>query len=182
MKRGLLILAAGAAIAIASLSVPATDASAAGISGSGPNSATITEGSATPVHGWHYGCRWGRAGLHRHNRWGQWIPCVAGPGWGPGWGPGPYGPGGGGPVLSDARLKTDVVRLATLDRGIGLYGYRFIGESRRRIGVMAQEVAETAPDAVLRNDRGYYLVDYAALFSDPAMLESLRRSGYQLAP
>lgn len=90
--------------------------------------------------------------------------------------------GVGIPFYSDARLKTGIVRLATLDRGIGLYQYSYLGEDRRRVGVIAQEVAVAAPNAVTRDARGYLMVDYGALFSDPAMLGALERSGYRLAP
>lgn len=84
--------------------------------------------------------------------------------------------------ISDARLKTDIVRLAALDHGIGLYAYRLIGESNRRIGVMAQEVIQSAPQAVVRDRRGYYLVDYGILFSDPALQKALQDTGYRLSP
>jgi hypothetical protein len=36
-----------------------------------------------------------------------------------------------------------------LENGIGLYGYRYIWSDQVYVGVMAQEVAEIVPDAVI---------------------------------
>jgi hypothetical protein len=65
-------------------------------------------------------------------------------------------------MMSDRRVKADVRRIGRHRRGFGIYRYRFIGESRPRIGVMAQEVARVMPDAV-RSFRGVLMVNYAAL-------------------
>jgi hypothetical protein len=50
-----------------------------------------------------------------------------------------------------------------LENGIGLYGYRYIWSDQVYVGVMAQEVAEIVPDAVMYGDDGYLRVDYARL-------------------
>lgn len=65
-------------------------------------------------------------------------------------------------MMSDRRVKADVRRIGRHRRGFGIYRYRFIGESRPRVGVMAQEVARVMPDAV-RSFRGVLMVNYAAL-------------------
>jgi len=65
-------------------------------------------------------------------------------------------------MMSDRRVKTDVRRIGRHRRGFGIYRYRFIGESRPRVGVLAQEVARVMPDAV-RSFRGVLMVNYAAL-------------------
>jgi hypothetical protein len=64
---------------------------------------------------------------------------------------------------SDIRLKRDIVQIARLDNGIGLYRYRYIWSDDVYVGVMAQEVAEVIPDAVLRGADGYLRVNYARL-------------------
>jgi hypothetical protein len=65
-------------------------------------------------------------------------------------------------LMSDRRVKTDIRRIARHPRGFGIYRYRFIGESRPRIGVMAQDVARVMPEAVA-SMRGVLHVNYAAL-------------------
>ncbi|HTZ01090.1 MAG TPA: outer membrane beta-barrel protein [Xanthobacteraceae bacterium] len=68
------------------------------------------------------------------------------------------------PPVSDVRLKRDVVLLARLDNGLGLYRYRYIWSDTVYVGVMAQEVALLRPDAVVRNALdGYLRVDYGRL-------------------
>jgi hypothetical protein len=69
----------------------------------------------------------------------------------------------GGGTCSDIRLKRDIVQVARLDNGIGLYRYRYIWSDDVYVGVMAQEVAEVIPDAVLRGADGYLRVNYARL-------------------
>jgi outer membrane immunogenic protein len=50
------------------------------------------------------------------------------------------------PVPSDRRLKRDVVLIARLDDGLGLYRYRYLWSDTTYVGVMAQEVALIHPD------------------------------------
>ena len=66
-------------------------------------------------------------------------------------------------VVSDIRLKRDIVQIATLDGGIGLYRYRYNWSDELYVGVMAQEVEKVAPEAVLRGADGYLRVDYGRL-------------------
>lgn len=63
-------------------------------------------------------------------------------------------------AFSDARLKTDIRRVGTLDNGLGVYSYRFKEGGPYQIGVMAQEVAEVMPEAVIVDDSGYLKVRY----------------------
>ena len=67
------------------------------------------------------------------------------------------------PAESDIRLKRDIVAVGHLENGIGLYRYRYIWSDQVYVGVMAQEVAEIVPDAVVYGDDGYLRVDYARL-------------------
>jgi hypothetical protein len=65
--------------------------------------------------------------------------------------------------MSDIRVKRDIVPLARLDNGIGLYRYRYNWIDQLYVGVMAQEVAKVIPDAVVRGPDGYLRVDYSRL-------------------
>ena len=68
--------------------------------------------------------------------------------------------GGFGALLSDARLKTDIRRIGQTDAGVPLYSYRYIWGGPTQIGVMAQELAETQPEAVI-DVGGVLAVNYA---------------------
>jgi len=64
-------------------------------------------------------------------------------------------------VVSDIRLKRDIVLVGRLDNGLGLYRYRYLWSDTVYVGVMAQEVALIRPDAIVRDDLDDYLrVDY----------------------
>jgi hypothetical protein len=64
---------------------------------------------------------------------------------------------------SDIRLKRDIVEVDRLDNGVGLYGYRYQWSDQTYVGVMAQEVAQVVPDAVMQGGDGYLRVDYGRL-------------------
>lgn len=66
-------------------------------------------------------------------------------------------------ILSDIRLKRDIVLIGRLDDGLALYRYRYLWSDAVYVGVMAQEVAEKAPNAVVMGDDGYLRVDYRKL-------------------
>jgi Chaperone of endosialidase len=66
-------------------------------------------------------------------------------------------------VRSDIRLKRDIVKVGHLIEGIDLYRYRYIGGEQLYVGVMAQEVADVDPDAVLLGPDGYLRVNYGRL-------------------
>jgi hypothetical protein len=68
-----------------------------------------------------------------------------------------------GPVVSDVRLKRDVELLERLPNGVGLYRYRYTWSDQVYVGVMAQDVAEIVPEAVVRGADGFLRVDYARL-------------------
>jgi hypothetical protein len=72
---------------------------------------------------------------------------------------------GGMPMPSDRRLKTDVERIGADPRGFGVYAYRYLWDApgTQRVGVMADEVAPIAPEAVLMHPAGWLMVDYGAL-------------------
>jgi outer membrane immunogenic protein len=68
------------------------------------------------------------------------------------------------PAPSDARLKRDIVLVARLGDGLGLYRYRYVWSDIVYVGVMAQEVALIHPEAIVRDNLDDYLrVDYGRL-------------------
>jgi hypothetical protein len=64
---------------------------------------------------------------------------------------------------SDRRLKKDVSRMATHPAGFGLYRFKYLWSDAEYSGVMAQEVLEAMPEAVVRGADGFLRVDYAAI-------------------
>ena len=64
---------------------------------------------------------------------------------------------------SDIRLKRDIAALGQHENGIHLYRFRYLWSDTVHVGVMAQEVAATRPDAVRQGADGYLRVDYARL-------------------
>lgn len=67
--------------------------------------------------------------------------------------------------FSDARLKSDVTTTAFDGKGRRWVSFRYLWDSPqvRRLGVIAQEVARSDPEAVARHASGYLVVDYAKL-------------------
>lgn len=63
-------------------------------------------------------------------------------------------------MFSDMRLKENMARVGELPNGIGVYAYNFKGQEKRELGVLAQEVQGTMPEAVKENENGYLMVDY----------------------
>ncbi len=78
-----------------------------------------------------------------------------------GYGIGGYGgTGGGGGDYSDARLKTNIIRIGTTERGNAVYEWDWKGgRGGRGIGVLAQEVMHI-PGAVSADADGWLMVDY----------------------
>jgi hypothetical protein len=73
--------------------------------------------------------------------------------------------GGGGSSMaqSDVRLKEGIRRVGTLANGIGVYSFRYLGDTVRYVGVLAQEVLRKVPDAVVCGRGGYLSVHYGKL-------------------
>jgi len=74
---------------------------------------------------------------------------------------------GASAAASDVDLKTNIKKVGELEPGIGWYtwdwndkGKELGAESEPAEGVLAQEVLEVKPDAVVVKD-GYYAVDYS---------------------
>lgn len=64
----------------------------------------------------------------------------------------------GGAMMSDRRVKSNIVRLGDHPLGIGWYEYDIFG--RREQGVMAQELQRVKPEAVVTLPNGYLAVHY----------------------
>ena len=62
--------------------------------------------------------------------------------------------------FSDRRLKTDARKVGKLDNGLDVWLFRYKGDSRFQIGVMADEVTGIHPEAVADTPLGFQMVDY----------------------
>jgi hypothetical protein len=67
------------------------------------------------------------------------------------------------PIESDVRLKTDIEQAGTTLYGLPLYHFRYRTGTERFEGVMAQDVLEVMPNAVVMGEDGYYRVRYGRL-------------------
>lgn len=72
-------------------------------------------------------------------------------------------PAGTFSFLSDVRLKEGIKPYGRTASGYNLYTYRYKWGGPVQIGVMAQEVMQTNPDAVAVHPSGYLMVNYGAL-------------------
>lgn len=61
---------------------------------------------------------------------------------------------------SDMRLKTNITKVGTRPDGLGVYQFQYIWGGDLCTGLMAQEVLEVYPDAVVEMDNGFLAVDY----------------------
>jgi uncharacterized protein DUF3300/endosialidase-like protein len=101
----------------------------------------------------------GSAGVARAGGGGGAARVSAGGGGRGGGGGGGRGGGGGG-RRSDINLKHDIVLLGVLDNGLGFYRFAYKGSNKAYVGVMAQEVQNLSPEAVVRGPDGYLRVFY----------------------
>jgi len=109
------------------------------------------------------------------------LRAHGGGGRGGGHGGGGRGGGGrGGGRRSDIRLKHDIVFLGRLDDGLGFYRFSYDGSDKAYVGVMAQEVQQIMPGAVLRGRDGYLRVEYQKLGLTFQAYDAWIRSGAQI--
>ena len=71
-------------------------------------------------------------------------------------------------TTSDPQVKENVVRVGEHPAGFGLYLFDYKAEfagfgAGRQFGVMADEVAQIVPEAVVRGDHGFLTVNYDML-------------------
>lgn len=62
--------------------------------------------------------------------------------------------------LSDRRLKENIKAVGRLDNGLTVYCFNFKGSKIPQIGLLAQEVKESRPEAVIKGDDGFLRVRY----------------------
>ncbi len=72
---------------------------------------------------------------------------------------------GSAAIMSDRRVKHDIVEVGELPNGLKTYAFSYNGSEVRHFGVMADEVLNIIPDAVVANDNGYMAVDYGKVWS-----------------
>lgn len=67
-------------------------------------------------------------------------------------------------AASDKRLKENINKLDEVN-GINIYEFNYIGDDKRQVGVIAQEMQEKCPECVIENyeNSGYLGVDYSKL-------------------
>ncbi|MBP0580472.1 tail fiber domain-containing protein [Labrys sp. LIt4] len=99
-----------------------------------------------------------------------------GGGGGGGGGNGGGGSSGGGGGWSDRRLKTDIRAIGQSPSGLTIYRFRYVWGGPVYVGVMAQDLLETHPDAVILTDSGYFMVDYDRIDVKMTMLADYQRS------
>lgn len=67
------------------------------------------------------------------------------------------------PCPSDIRLKRDIDLIGRSQNGFNIYSYCYIWSDQRYVGVMAQEVQASKPDAVVKGEDGFLRVKYNKL-------------------
>jgi hypothetical protein len=78
-------------------------------------------------------------------------------------------------MMSDERLKEDIQQVGKLPSGPNVYEYTMKPTGERQVGVMAQEVEQTQPDAVVTDPAsGYKKVNYGTVLAK-AMQQGGRR-------
>src|SRR5271156_356939 len=80
-----------------------------------------------------------------------------------------------GLLSSDVRLKTDIARVGALNDGQNVYSFRYKGDSTPRIGLMAQDVERTRPDAVVTLPSGMKAVDYGKATEGARLIDIINR-------
>lgn len=63
--------------------------------------------------------------------------------------------------FSDERLKDDITPVGKLNDGQNVYAYRYKGDPRPQIGLLAQEVERVRPEAVHTHPSGFKMVNYS---------------------
>lgn len=65
------------------------------------------------------------------------------------------------PAASDRRLKTNIQRIGSTKQGIAVYRYKYKTGGDWQMGVMAQELLKTMPQAVIKGVDGFFRVNYS---------------------
>ena len=75
-----------------------------------------------------------------------------------------------GKMLSDIRVKENIVKTGVSKSGIPTYEFNYIGDNNRYSGAMAQDLLNT--DAVSIHESGYYMVDYSKIDVDMHLINN----------
>lgn len=86
---------------------------------------------------------------------------------------------GGGQAVSDTRLKQNARWVGTLENGIRLHAFRYKGDDRMFVGVLAQEIRQMPEfaDAVIELENGYLAVDYRKLGLQLVAFDQMQSAG-----
>ena len=71
-------------------------------------------------------------------------------------------------VLSDRRAKTDIKKVNTLDNGLVVYSFKYVGDPVPRVGLLADEVERIHPEAIAVDEQGYKRVNYSLAVGETA--------------
>ena len=82
--------------------------------------------------------------------------------------------GSSNPCTSDIRLKRNIHEVGATPDGLKLYSFRYNGDEETFVGVMAQDVLEVMPEAVVTRADGFYAVDYGMLGLEMISLDKWR--------
>ena len=66
-------------------------------------------------------------------------------------------------LRSDRRLKENIKKIGESISGLGVYKFNYIGNAKKYIGAMADEVIKVVPEAAILGDDGFYRVNYALI-------------------
>ena len=84
--------------------------------------------------------------------------------------------------LSDARVKEDIEPVGALADGQTIYRYKYAGDPRHQIGLIAQEVEDATPDAVFDAIGDLKGVDYRRATERAAKILEFNRAPYDSPP
>ena len=77
---------------------------------------------------------------------------------------------GAGMMMSDRRVKENIIKIGKLDNGLNLYSFEYKPEWKEEaghgkfVGVMADEAETIMPEAVIIRPDGYKTVDYGVIY------------------
>lgn len=78
-------------------------------------------------------------------------------------------------ILSDERAKEDVARVGKTDDGQPIYSFHYKGSDRPEMGLIAQNVEKTNPDAVSEGEDGLKRVNYDKALAKAKAIAAARR-------
>ena len=74
-------------------------------------------------------------------------------------------------AASDKRLKENVDYIGDSSSGIRMYEFNYLGGNTRYRGVVADDLIDSHPDIIGKNNDGYYTVDYSKIDVDLEIVE-----------